>query len=106
MNPFDKEKEPTPRIGNRPHPIEKLKLHITLQLEGVTLEQIIHFAGRFGCVAEKTKDKDFYRIYSDDPMNFYWLGANIHNDLLNQLMPSNLSKFVGLKDDMMDHGAY
>jgi hypothetical protein len=105
MNPFDKEKEPTPRMGNRPHGISG-KLHITVQLPDVTYDQIVHFAGRFGCVAHATKDKDIFRIESDDPMNFYWLGVNIHNDLLNKLMPSSLSKFTPLKDDMMDHGAY
>jgi len=73
-----------------------MKIKIEVQWPGKTLGEAIEYAERFGCQAEKTNTKYFYTISTDDPINLYWLGANINNEALNNLLPSAISKYVEL----------
>ena len=69
---------------------------IIIQLPDVSLGEIRDFAKRFGCDAHKTKDRFYYRITTDEVINFYWLGCNMNNNIMNQVYQSSLSKFIEL----------
>lgn len=71
-------------------------MEITIELQCVSFERISRFAEHFGCKAHKTRTSYHYRITADDPMSFYWLGANIGNNILNEQDQSSLSKFIEL----------
>jgi hypothetical protein len=71
-------------------------IEIEVQWPGKSLGEAQDFARTFGCEAHKTKHRYYYRITADDPIKFYWLGANVNNAALNEVYPSNLSKFIEL----------
>ncbi len=69
---------------------------IELQWPGKSIGEAQDFCQRFGCTAQKTKHKGYFLISTDDPINFYWLGCNMHNAWINEMCPSNISKYVEL----------
>lgn len=69
---------------------------IEIQIPNASLGEVQDYCKHFGCQAMKTKTREFYKITTTDIINFYWLGANINNKLLNQLVGTPLSKFVEL----------
>lgn len=69
---------------------------IEVQWPGKSLGEAQDYARRFGCEAHKTKSKFYFRITTNDPVNLYWLGANINNAVLNQVFPSYISKYIEL----------
>lgn len=69
---------------------------IEVQWPDKSLGEARDYAARFGCEAHKTKHKGYFRITTLDPVNLYWLGANINNGLLNALMPSTISRYAEL----------
>lgn len=71
-------------------------LQIEVQWPGKSLGEARDYCERFGCTVEKTRHKDYFKVMTDDPTNFYWLGANINNSVLNELMPSAVSKYTEL----------
>ncbi len=71
-------------------------MEIEIQLPDTPFDRIQAYAEKFNCTAHRTRVKGYYRIETDDPINFFWLGANIHNQVFNQLQPSNVSGFTEL----------
>ena len=71
-------------------------LEIEIHLPTTQFPEIRNFARHFGCEAHPTKDKFYYRITTDNPVNFFWLGANMNNSALNELKPSAISRYVTL----------
>lgn len=75
--------------------MDNQKHEIEIQLPDVSFGEIQAFAERFGCTAVKTKNRFYYKIKTDDVINFYWLGCNMNNGMLNKLgLAGSLSKFV------------
>lgn len=72
------------------------EIEIEVQWPGKSLGEAKEFAHRFGCRCTKTKNKGYFIISTSDPVNLYWLGANINNSALNQLFPSSISKYIEL----------
>lgn len=71
-------------------------VEIEVQWPGKSLGEAKDFAEHFGCKAEKTKHKYYFKITTEDPVNLYWLGANVNNAAINQANPSYISKFIEL----------
>lgn len=71
-------------------------MQIIVQWPGKSLKEAQKFAEHFGCKAYKTNEREYYRISSDDVMNFYWLGANVYNAEVNRNNPSGIAKFIEL----------
>ncbi len=71
-------------------------LQIEVQWPGKSYGEAKQFADHFGCTCEKTKHKGFFIIKTDEPINFYWLGANVNNEAINRDHPSAISKYVEL----------
>jgi hypothetical protein len=58
---------------------------IQLDSESVRTEaQVKSFCEHYNCKAERKKGE--YWITSNDPINFFWLGMNFNNHVLNKLM--------------------
>lgn len=73
-----------------------MNYEIEVQWPDTSLGEARDFANRLGCEAHKTKHRGYFKITTEDPINFYWLGANIHNTYFNQIEKSNIAKFTEL----------
>lgn len=49
---------------------------IEVPFENVTIKQLRPICEHFGCKVKKGK-ANYFLISSDEPINFFWLGANI-----------------------------
>lgn len=61
-----------------------------------TQEQLAEFCDYFSCrLQKKKKGYPYWTITSEDPLNFFWLGANIGFKHNNNISLSTSSKLLG-----------
>lgn len=52
-------------------------LNIKIQVPNTNLKEMNKICERYDCYCKRIGRSEIYRVYSNDPMCFYWLGANI-----------------------------
>lgn len=58
------------------------KVKILIPVGDTKLMSMTKVCNMYGCkVKYQDKDRAYFEISSDDPLNFFWLGANLYNKL-------------------------
>jgi len=60
--------------------------HIYIPAGDLNIAELIPFCNHYKCsITYQDKSKAYFKITSDDPVNFFWLGCNWNNGLLNEM---------------------